>query len=272
MLTPRIKGISSQVCLVRVRIGASQNVVKMSVLGANASARSGLRKISDDAAISLAKKSDAVDTLVASKLGYKPTKKAVTSYTASNVLVIINKIPVAIELGIISERAPSQLNYANVNIYGWDQGVQGDTSSHGSQLSLAYTGDKEEGTKCCRVVIGNIGWHGWGIAPKDTAGADMSGYIGGKLHFYIKGTAPSLTAFVTWNVKDAASKIDLATKGYVAGDDTWHLIEIPLSEFGDVVYTNITYYVCFGAPASGGTYTPFTYYMVDDVTWVPAAK
>jgi hypothetical protein len=98
----------------------------------------------------------------------------------------------------------------------------------------------------------------------------MSGYTGGKLHFYIKGTCPSVTVMVTWNVANAANKLDVSTYGYVPGDGAWHLVEIPFADFGAILMTNITYYVAFGAPATGGTYTPFTNYMVDDVTWKPA--
>jgi hypothetical protein len=212
----------------------------------------------------LAKRSEIIDTLIVSKTGYLTNKKPLEVLSGNHIIVLQKFVP-AQELGIISERVTNQLNWANVNVYVWDQGTPG------TALNLSYTGDKQEGTKCGLVTVGSAGWSGWGIAPKATDGVDMSGYAGGKLRFYIKGNCPSVAVMVTWNVQNAAQKLDLANYGYVPDDGQWHLIEIPLTAFGDIVLTNITYYVSFLAPAAtGGLYTAGSTYMIDDLTWVPA--
>jgi len=70
-------------------------------------------------------------------------------------------------------------------------------------------------------------------------------------------------------------KVDLSKYGYVPGDERWHLIEIPFSDFGNVEFDRITYFIALGAPAVEGkkgvkNYVPGSSYMISDVTWVPS--
>jgi hypothetical protein len=99
----------------------------------------------------------------------------------------------------------------------------------------------------------------------------MTGFTGGKLHLAIKGDAQSVGVMVSWNVPNAAKTLDLGTYGYISGDSAWHVCNIPLSDFGDIVLSNITYYVSFVCPAfQGGSYTAGAKFAVDDITWQPA--
>lgn len=267
--TPAFGIVASSFNVVRLQVGAASATFKMTVCEKNSSL-SGLRALGANGAQGLAKRLDISDTLVASKTMYVTFKKYITSYTLTNQILPVTAITPAKELGIISERTTNNLNWALAKVYVWDQAIADDTSSHATTLNLAYTGDKEEGTKSALVTCGTLGWSGWGIAPTDTAGVDMSGYTGGKLHMYVKGNAQSIGVEVTWNVK-AAQVVDLANYGYVAGDGNWHLCEIPFTDFGPIVMTNITYYVAFVCPAAtGGAYTSGETYMIDDVTWKPA--
>ena len=263
--TPALTGYSAKLYLVKAQIGPSTIVFKMPSCGKSAGV-SGLKSIASvSGARSFAKRTDVSDTIIAKKTGYVTQKKSIISYTLTNQNLVLAAVPPASEIGVSTERISASINWGTAAVWVWDP-------APGTQLQGAYTADKYEGTKCWQVVCAGA-WSGWGIAATATDGVDMSGYAGGKLHLAVKGDALSVGVEVTCNVQGATQVVDLANYGYVPGDGQWHVCDIPFSDMGSLVFSNVTYYVAFVCPAAtGGAYTMGQTYMVDDITWVPAQQ
>jgi|WetSurMetagenome_2_1015567.scaffolds.fasta_scaffold00027_52 hypothetical protein len=272
-LAPRVADTRPGVYLVKVRIGSWSTVCKMSLTASRAAA-AGLRRLSDVPALSLSKKADVADTLVASKGGFHTFKKFISSYTLTGQMCVLTAIAKSQETAIYSQRVTRVIDWAHTEVQVWDYtAAHADTSLHLTSTALdgnstvnPYTGS----TKCWLVTCGTVGWSTWGFAVGAAVGSvDMSGFYGGSLHFYIRGTAPSVGAFIS-SVGNAGTAVDLATVGYTA-DDAWHEITIPLDSYANVDISAITSYLMFVAPVSQGLeYTAGATYALDDITWRPA--
>ncbi|HMD69671.1 MAG TPA: T9SS type A sorting domain-containing protein, partial [Chitinivibrionales bacterium] len=271
--TPSAAALPSGVYFVKVRIGSWSSICRMSLSGVRA-AGSGLRMLSDMSGRSLSKKADVSDTLIAAKGGYKTFKKFIASYTLSGQTCILVAIPKSAETAIYSQRVTKSIDWANTTVQVWDYtAANADTSLHLTSTALngactvnPYTGN----TKCWLVTCGTVGWSTWGFVVSAAVGSvDMSGFYGGSIHFYIRGTSPSVGAFIA-STGGAGTAVDLSTLGYVA-DSAWHEVTLPLSSFPTVDLSAITEYLMFVAPVTQSAgYVAGSSYALDDITYKPA--
>lgn len=265
--TPAASGIQPGIYLVKVQIGSSVTNCKMPVCG-RPSAAAGLRVLANSTLQGLSKKLDDVDTLIVTKLGFKTFKKGIASYTLTNQLCPLTAITKAAETAIYSERVTKSIDWANTSVQVWEYNAATaagltSTALNGASTVNPYTGS----TKCWVASPGTVGWSTWGFVATN-APIDMSGFYGGDIHFYVRGTTPSLGAFVGWE-NGTATTVDLSTVGYTA-DGAWHEITIPLTSFGAIDLSNISDYLMFVAPVTkGGPYDATSSYALDDITWQP---
>ncbi len=270
---PSAAEIPSGVYFVKVRIGSWSSVCRMSLSGVRVTG-TGLRLVPDINGRPLSKTADVSDTLIATKGGYKTFKKFIASYTLSGQICVLTAIPKSAETAIYSQRVTKSIDWANTTVQVWDYtAANADTSLHLTSTALdgastvnPYTGN----TKCWLVTCGTVGWSTWGFVVSAAVGSvDMSGFYGGSIHFYIRGTSPSVGAFIA-STGGAGTAVDLSTLGYTA-DGTWNEITLPLSSFPTVDLSAITEYLMFVAPVSSAAgYTAGSSYALDDITYRPA--
>ncbi|HUI92732.1 MAG TPA: carboxypeptidase-like regulatory domain-containing protein [Chitinivibrionales bacterium] len=269
---PGRENITPGIYFIKVSIGAWSTVCKMTLAGGQ-TAGPALRQLSGSAQ-PLSKKADVADTLVASKGGYKTFKKFISSYTLASQICVLTAITKSPETAIYSQRVTKSIDWANTTVQVWDYtAAHTDTSLHLTSTALdgANTVDPYPGnTKCWLVTCGTVGWSTWGFVVSAAVGSvDMSGFYGGNIHFYIRGSSPSVGAFIA-STGGAGTAVDLSTLGYAA-DSTWHEITLPLSSFPTVDLSAITDYLMFVAPVTQGAgYTAGSWYALDDITYRPA--
>jgi hypothetical protein len=265
--TPAASGLMPGIYLVKIQVGSSITMCKMPVYG-RSSVPAGLRVLANSTSRGLSKKLDAVDTLIVTKIGFKTFKKGVASYTLTGQICPLTAITRSTETSIYSERVTKSIDWANTSVQVWEYSAAtaaGLTSTGlvGGSTVNPYTGN----TKCWLVSPGTVGWSTWGFVATN-APIDMSGFYGGDIHFYIRGTTPSIGAFVGWS-NGSATTVDLSTVGYTA-DGAWHEITIPLTSFGAIDLSKISDYLMFVAPVSkGGAYDATSSYALDDITFQP---
>lgn len=97
----------------------------------------------------------------------------------------------------------------------------------------------------------------------------------GEIHAITVCIAGGNLKFDKLDMSKRAKKINLKDYGYVPGDERWHLIEIPLSEFGNIDFEHITYFIAFGSPSQSEgdpneKYKAGSEYFLNDITWVPS--
>jgi hypothetical protein len=266
--TPAAAGIMPGIYLVKVQIGSSVTMGKLPVYGLSSIA-AGLRPVANSTSRGLSKKLDALDTLIVSKAGFKTFKKGIDSYTLTGQMCPLTAITKSPETAIYSERVKTPtIVWSNNTVQVWDYTAATNAGLTSTGLSSTCTANPYTGsTKCWACTCGTVGWSSWGfVAP--TPSVDMSGFFGGDIHFYIRGTAQNVGAFIGW-VGGSATTVDLSTLGYTA-DNTWHEITIPFTSFGAVDLSQITDYLFFAAPAAtGGAYTAGATYFLDDITYQP---
>jgi hypothetical protein len=202
----------------------------------------------------------AVDTIVASKHHYAEQRIALDSYSGNKTITLVFSPPQNAR-AVYSESVPYTIGASA--LYVWDN-----SGTPSTQFNASSTADRFEGAKACRVQGGNAGWSGWGIATTATAGADLTAYAGGSVHFAIKGSMTNVGAWVIWkNDNKTALSVDISNYGYVPGDSLWHEVSIPLSVFGPADLAHIDYFLALESPFNHGVYVANSWYVVDNIYW-----
>jgi hypothetical protein len=255
--------LPSGVYFVRARVGGKTASFKVSTIGVIASSanpitaslftRSALAKVADD---------PIDDTLKISKVGYKPTRKAITLYNTIYPVLLGPLLPAG-DLKIVSERNFPQVDWgSNVDVQVWDGG---------SKLIGDYKPAPFEGTQSWMVnFVQTQSYNAWGFVAKIETPEDMSAWKGGTMHLAVKGTAH--TVGVTMASADQGSgtsvKVDLSNYGYKP-DGVWHEAVVPVDSFVGTNMSQINVYCGLVYPMQSDT-VPFNanlFYQVDDIYW-----
>lgn len=270
------RDLSAKIYVLRVKIGNQMTTMKTSLVEkSRISSYDGMTADRNGSADVLKKVAADLDTLLISKTGFKSDTIPITEYVTDLGDQILDSIPPLIEMGILSHRTGYNIDPAWRTPFVWGGSVIIDSTD-------AAPADIHDGGPISWKVNCNAGWGaGWNMASLKATGVDLSRYKGGSIHFWIKGNTGGLTAGVFWKIvtgpkagTDDAGYVPLASLGYKT-DLQWHEITLPISSIknGDGLepdLARISVYIVFYA--FGTDYAAGTYYIPDDITWVPAPK
>ncbi|MDB5104988.1 MAG: hypothetical protein JWP91_2677 [Fibrobacteres bacterium] len=262
-------GLASGLYLVRAMVGSQARSFKMSTLAGQGSGS--FRNIPSGSARLAKVAIGGIDFLVVQKEGYLKKNHEVIAYEDAQAVTLEPSKPATAKLGIFSDSALAQIDWANAAIYSWEQTALLYTDS----TNIGFNGS----VACMRVTTDSTAiWSGWAYhVAKHPNGSqptvDLTPYAGGSLHLAVKGNAPNIGVTLSSPNQFAgtAPLIDLGTKGYLP-DSLWHEITIPLTEFaGTLKLSDVFVYAGFVSKTTENSiFDPLATYYVDDVYYIPA--